>query len=113
MWSSLSRCAPKIISRRTIRSFSKEIAPINQAAASQQSVAPKGSTFSQRLGAFMAGVALTATFGYVTLRRDIFEAAEGVESNIQSLHNDIILSGQTLSAKVAELEARIAELEGK
>mmetsp|Transcript_11300 Transcript_11300/g.13439 ORF Transcript_11300/g.13439 Transcript_11300/m.13439 type:complete len:113 (-) Transcript_11300:60-398(-) len=112
MWSSLSRCAPKIISRRTIRSFSKEIAPINQAAASQ-SVAPKGSTFSQRLGAFMAGVALTATFGYVTLRRDIFEAAEGVESNIQSLHNDIILSGQTLSAKVAELEARIAELEGK
>mmetsp|Transcript_1449 Transcript_1449/g.2058 ORF Transcript_1449/g.2058 Transcript_1449/m.2058 type:complete len:112 (+) Transcript_1449:83-418(+) len=74
---------------------------------------PAGSTFMQRFGAFMAGVAITATMGYVTLRKDIYEASEGVEKNIQSLHQDIILSTNDMATKLKALEGRIAELEKK
>mmetsp|Transcript_21251 Transcript_21251/g.42688 ORF Transcript_21251/g.42688 Transcript_21251/m.42688 type:complete len:114 (+) Transcript_21251:18-359(+) len=96
------------IPRRTL-SDSKEVAHFSPAQANK----PEGGTFRQRLGAFIAGVAIMGTVGYVTLRRDIYEAAEGVEANIQALHNDVTNSAQVLDAKYAALEARLAKLERK
>ncbi|GAB5356814.1 hypothetical protein AAMO2058_000321100 [Amorphochlora amoebiformis] len=72
-----------------------------------------GSSLSQRLGAFVSGVAVAGVFGYVGLRRDIYEASEGVDANMKILHNDVINASNKSAAKILALEKRIEKIENK
>eukprot|EP00472_Partenskyella_glossopodia_P014778 CAMPEP_0197515332 /NCGR_PEP_ID=MMETSP1318-20131121/500_1 /TAXON_ID=552666 /ORGANISM="Partenskyella glossopodia, Strain RCC365" /LENGTH=116 /DNA_ID=CAMNT_0043063677 /DNA_START=16 /DNA_END=366 /DNA_ORIENTATION=+ len=100
--------AHRRIFQQTRRAFSKEVAKVDEAAA-MPPPKPKQSTLSQRFTAFLCGVGLTGAVGYVTLRRDIYEASEGVENNIKVLHNDVLMA----TSKIAEVEARMSKLESK
>jgi len=63
-----------------------------------------------KLGAFLAGAALTGLVGYYRLHTDLWESAKAVSQQVNHLGNDIAAENKSLAARLSKLEARVDEL---
>lgn len=91
--------------------FSKPTAaptPAAPSAAEKAAVADKApGSWRSRMSAFAAGVAVTAVFGYIRLRQDVWSSTADVKARVSAAHGDV----SVLIARIQGAEKRIAELE--
>jgi hypothetical protein len=59
------------------------------------------------MSSFFVGVAVTAVFGYIRLRQDVWSSTADISNRVSAAHGDV----SVLLARVSGLEKRVAELE--